>query len=186
MLYASPQFRSTMRIRLCSAGDAARLVSYYSKNREHLSPWEPDRPPGFYDTAAWEERLRERVTEQNAGRSYYFLAFTAEAEEIIATCSLTGIVRGVFQACFMGYSVDNNHEGRGVMKTLCHHVIGYAFGDLDLHRIMANHMPGNIRSEMLLRTLGFEREGYARSYLKIHGRWEDHVLNALINPGHSN
>ncbi len=28
---------------------------------------------------------------------------------------------------------------------------------------------------------GLMREGYARAYLKIAGRWEDMVLNALIN-----
>ena len=43
-------------------------------------------------------------------------------------------------------------------------------------------MPANVKSERLLRTLGFEREGYARAYLKIAGQWKDMVLNALINP----
>ncbi|MDQ1883749.1 30S ribosomal protein S5 alanine N-acetyltransferase, partial [Aeromonas salmonicida] len=27
----------------------------------------------------------------------------------------------------------------------------------------------------------FEREGYARDYLMINGRWEDHILTALLN-----
>jgi ribosomal-protein-alanine N-acetyltransferase len=43
-------------------------------------------------------------------------------------------------------------------------------------------MPANQRSAQLLRALGFEREGLAKSYLKIAGQWEDMVLNALINP----
>jgi ribosomal-protein-alanine N-acetyltransferase len=29
--------------------------------------------------------------------------------------------------------------------------------------------------------LGFEKEGLARKYLKIDGRWEDHLLTSLIN-----
>tara|TARA_B100001964_G_C14031207_1_gene508355 strand:+ start:679 stop:789 length:111 start_codon:yes stop_codon:yes gene_type:complete len=28
--------------------------------------------------------------------------------------------------------------------------------------------------------LGFEREGYAKRYLKIDGCWQDHVLTALV------
>jgi ribosomal-protein-alanine N-acetyltransferase len=60
--------------------------------------------------------------------------------------------------------------------------IGYMFETQGLHRIMANHLPANVRSEQLLRRLGFEREGYARAYLKIAGKWEDHVLNALVRP----
>jgi ribosomal-protein-alanine N-acetyltransferase len=56
------------------------------------------------------------------------------------------------------------------------------FGLMGLHRIMANHMPSNLRSAKLLQSLGFEREGVARSYLQIAGQWEDMVLNALVNP----
>ncbi len=47
---------------------------------------------------------------------------------------------------------------------------------------MANHLPRNVRSERLLESLGFEKEGHARAYLKIAGVWEDHTLRSLINP----
>jgi ribosomal-protein-alanine N-acetyltransferase len=33
-----------------------------------------------------------------------------------------------------------------------------------------------------LHSLGFEKEGYAKSYLQINGRWQDHVLTSLLNP----
>ena len=29
---------------------------------------------------------------------------------------------------------------------------------------------------------GFTVEGYARDYLRIDGRWEDHILTAIVNP----
>ena len=47
---------------------------------------------------------------------------------------------------------------------------------------MANHMLANKRSEALLQSLGFKREGVTKSYILINGKWEDHVLNSLINP----
>jgi ribosomal-protein-alanine N-acetyltransferase len=59
--------------------------------------------------------------------------------------------------------------------------LDWAFGELGLHRVMANYLPRNERSGRLLARLGFEREGYAREYLKIAGRWEDHVLTAKIS-----
>jgi ribosomal-protein-alanine N-acetyltransferase len=31
-----------------------------------------------------------------------------------------------------------------------------------------------------LEHLGFEREGYAKQYLQIAGRWEDHILTARL------
>jgi ribosomal-protein-alanine N-acetyltransferase len=50
---------------------------------------------------------------------------------------------------------------------------------------MANHMPGNERSARLLKSLGFEEEGYAKEYLLINGKWEDHVLNSLLTKSNS-
>ena len=60
--------------------------------------------------------------------------------------------------------------------------LAWAFGELALHRVMANYLPRNVRSERLLSVLGFEREGLARRYLQIAGVWEDHVLTAKIAP----
>ncbi|MCJ8298752.1 MAG: 30S ribosomal protein S5 alanine N-acetyltransferase, partial [Pseudomonadales bacterium] len=51
-----------------------------------------------------------------------------------------------------------------------------------LHRIMANYIPENVRSAKVLEKVGFKKEGYSPSYLKIAGKWQDHVLTALINP----
>jgi len=60
--------------------------------------------------------------------------------------------------------------------------IHYMFTDQAIHRVMANYIPGNERSEKLLSRLGFEREGLAKSYLQIDGRWRDHVLTSKVNP----
>lgn len=46
---------------------------------------------------------------------------------------------------------------------------------------MANYIPSNIRSENVLQKLGFEKEGYAKKYLKINGLWQDHILTSLVN-----
>ena len=102
--------------------------------------------------------------------------------EVIATCSLSNVIRGALQACNMGYSVGQRWEGQGFVYALARHALEHAFGEMGLHRVMANHMPCNERSARVLQRLGFEREGYARQYLYINGRWEDHVMNALVNP----
>ncbi|WP_234923777.1 GNAT family N-acetyltransferase, partial [Aeromonas veronii] len=71
---------------------------------------------------------------------------------------------------------------QGVMREVLSAAIDYLFREHDLHRIMACYMPANQRSGALLERLGFEREGFARAYLMINGRWEDHILTSLINP----
>lgn len=92
------------------------------------------------------------------------------------------IVRSPLQACYLGYSVDLDWEGKGAMSEAIPAVLDHAFGPLGLHRVMANHLPENERSARLLKRLGFETEGYARSYLFLDGAWRDHVLTARVNP----
>ncbi len=60
--------------------------------------------------------------------------------------------------------------------------IPYMFEVQNMHRIAASYMPRNVRSEAVLQSMGFEREGFAKNYLLINDKWEDHVLTSLINP----
>lgn len=158
------------------------MLDYYLRNRRHLAPWEPRRDPEFYTLACWFTRLRESYAQFFAGQAVNLVALDGSGERVIATCNFTNIVHGMFQACHLGYSIDEAHQGQGLMQEVVQGGIDYLFGELGLHRIMASHMPANLRSAALLARLGFEREGYARDYLMINGRWEDHVLTALLNP----
>ena len=55
-----------------------------------------------------------------------------------------------------------------------------AFRELKLHRVEVNVQPTNARSIALVEHLGFAREGYSRRYVKIAGRWRDHVRYAML------
>ena len=44
-------------------------------------------------------------------------------------------------------------------------------------------MPANTPSQALLRRCGFRREGYALDYLKINGKWRDHILYGVVESG---
>jgi ribosomal-protein-alanine N-acetyltransferase len=63
--------------------------------------------------------------------------------------------------------------------------VAFAFETWKLHRVAASYMPRNTRSAAVLERCGFKVEGNAPAYLLIDGRWEDHVLTAIINPGWS-
>jgi len=111
----------------------------------------------------------------------FHVVMDVETGPVIGTCNYTNVVRGVFQACHLGYQIARDHEGRGLMREALEALNAFAFDEMGLHRIMANYIPANERSGQLLTRLGFEREGYAKRYLYIAGQWQDHVLTALVS-----
>jgi ribosomal-protein-alanine N-acetyltransferase len=56
----------------------------------------------------------------------------------------------------------------------------HARDELGLHRLQAATLPHNEASQAVLTRVGFERIGFAPSYLKIAGEWQDHVMFQLI------
>ena len=57
-----------------------------------------------------------------------------------------------------------------------------AFGELGLHRVEAGTLVHNRASQRVLERNGFVRYGLAPQYLRIAGRWQDHVLFQVLNP----
>jgi ribosomal-protein-alanine N-acetyltransferase len=59
-------------------------------------------------------------------------------------------------------------------------ITGFCFDELGLHRVEAACLPSNAASKALLIRARFKEEGYARGYLRINGRWQDHLLFAIL------
>jgi ribosomal-protein-alanine N-acetyltransferase len=163
--------------------DAERMARYAVDNREHLAPWEPLRSEGYYTTTSWRKELAMAVPEFRQGLSMRLILVDGEdlRGPVVGTANFRNIIRVVFQACHLGYSLDHRRQGQGLMQEALEGAIGYAFKELNLHRIMANYMPENERSARLLSGLGFQREGMAKDYLMIAGAWRDHILTSLVN-----
>lgn len=168
-------------LRALQPDDFVRTSRYENANREHLAPWEPLRDPGYFSVDNARARTLLQVASMDEGEALLLLLLDPDDGEVLGRCSYTNIVRGVFQACHLGFSLAAAAQGRGLMARALRVANRYCFEPLGLHRIMASHLPRNARSERLLESLGFEKEGYARAYLKIAGVWEDHVLRALVD-----
>lgn len=175
-----------LRLEIARPGHEAVLARFFAENFEtHLARWSPPAPPGGHGEDWWARQLPRFAREFEDGQSARWVAFLREGagDEVAATASVTQIARGPFQAAYLGYQVARRLEGRGLMTEALRAVVGHAFGELRLHRLMANHVPENERSGRVLARLGFVTEGLARDYLYIGGAWRDHVLTALANPG---
>lgn len=168
------------------------MVDYCLRNRDHLGPWEPPRPDEYYTPRFWQQQISSSRAEFQRGHSVRSVLIRRDPRAadggrsgpVIGVINLSQIIRGGFLAGIVGYSLDRDHEGQGLMGEGLETLIEYAFLDLGLHRVMANYRPENERSARVLERLGFEKEGFAKEYLYIDGAWRDHVLTSLIRPPH--
>ncbi len=176
---------STARLVLALAHEdlAKRVIEFYKRNELHLTPWDPPKPTNFLTEDVQRKRLRQAESDAQAGTAMrWWLYLQGEPNVLVGSIGLNAIARGPFQNALLGYSLDCELQGQGLMQEGLNAVITHAFSaKVNLHRIQANVLPDNLRSLRVLERLGFEREGYARDYLYIHDKWHDHVMFALRN-----
>jgi len=161
---------------------APRVLNYLVINRVRFADATPSGAPPTEDLIAANLGAAISDYEQGRGMKLYMFLRDTNVEDPIGDIALSEIVRGAFQACYLGYKIGAEFEGQGYVTESIDCVVEYAFRTLNLHRIMANYVPGNERSAAVLRRTGFMIEGTARDYLRLNGEWRDHVLTSRVNP----
>jgi [ribosomal protein S5]-alanine N-acetyltransferase len=169
-------------LRAPKATDIAELRGLLIRNAEHLRPWSPSPPPGTNPAGFTElgRSIARHRRDWKAGSGYVFvMQLRVPREPLVGRIALTSVTRGPFQSAQLGYWMDAGHVRRGLMSEAVDATLGFAFERLGLHRLQAAVMPTNHASRAILQKRGFREEGYAERYLRIAGKWEDHVLYGL-------
>ncbi|MFC3300267.1 GNAT family N-acetyltransferase [Arthrobacter agilis] len=169
-----PTLPSGTALRLLTPADAGALAAAYRDHRAHLAPWEPLRTEDFFTPAGQAEQIAARLADLAAGTEIPWVLVAEDG--IIGTMTLTGIVRGPFLSAHVGYWVDTRLQNRGIGSTALHLALLHAQEELGLHRVQASVLPHNTPSRAVLQRAGFTMIGMAPSYLRIAGRWQDHLL----------
>ena len=169
-------------VRGAAETDVSALVRFFNQNREHMAPWEPPRPLDFHTEEFWQIQVgRHRRAFESGSAVMLFMFPREQPSEVIGQISYTSIVRGPADMCTLGYALAEQAQGNGYMHEALEGSLEFVFKQLHMHRVMANFMPHNTRSNSVLRRLGFTVEGYARDYLYVNGVWRDHVMTSLTN-----
>ena len=151
-------------------------------SRAFLQPWEPTWPADDLTRAAFRRRLSIYGRDQDMGQGYAFFIFRKSDNLLLGGLNLREIRRGVAQTGALGYWIGARHARQGYTLDAVRQVVRFAFERLAMHRLEAACLPENEASRRLLEKAGFDQEGFARGYLKIDGRWRDHLLFAKVNP----
>jgi ribosomal-protein-alanine N-acetyltransferase len=95
--------------------------------------------------------------------------------------TLSGITRGPFQSCNMGYWLSEDRTGKGLATEAVQAALVSAYTELELHRVQAETLVANVASQNVLAKTGFQQYGLAPKYLKIAGTWQDHLMFQHLN-----
>ncbi|HEU4618279.1 MAG TPA: GNAT family protein [Gammaproteobacteria bacterium] len=126
------------------------------------------------------EEYRAYLLRQRGEGQESFFVLAPEDRGLAGVININEIVRHSFQSGSLGYYAFEPYAGRGLMREGLRIVVGLAFKQLGLHRLEANIQPGNERSIALVASLGFRLEGLSPRFLKIAGRWRDHLRWAIL------
>jgi ribosomal-protein-alanine N-acetyltransferase len=164
--------RPRVSIRPPRRDDEAEFLERARASRALHRPWSspPDTP----------ERFAELLAAAYASSEAAFLIVRREDGAIAGLARLSQIFLANFRSAYLGYSAFVPFDGRGYMTEGLRLVLHEAFGPIGLHRVEANVQPENLRSIALVERLGFRREGFSPRYLKIGGRWRDHIRYAIL------
>ncbi|MGG3623491.1 GNAT family protein [Bacillus gobiensis] len=168
-------------IKTMDTSDAEAFLQLELRNKEFFQTYTPLRNNNFYTMEGQLNRIQSIVKNRELEQEYSFGIYIIGSEELIGKVTLSEVVRGAIQGCFIGYYLDKQHNGKGYMTEAVRLTVHYAFNDLNLHRIEAGVMPHNQGSMKVLEKAGFHKEGIAKKNVKINGKWEDHQILAIVN-----
>ncbi|MBM85063.1 MAG: 30S ribosomal protein S5 alanine N-acetyltransferase [Rhodospirillaceae bacterium] len=160
--------------------DWSEWAELRGESREFLIPWEPIWPDNALARSAFRRRLARYAEDWSRDRGYSFFIFRRSDDRLVGGISIANVRRGVAQMCSFGYWVGRRYARQGYMTEAVYGACSFAFDQLALHRVEAACLPVNEPSKGVLRNAGFRYEGLAKRYLKINGKWQDHMLFALL------
>ncbi len=169
-----------VRVRPVSPQDVAPFRLAYEASRERIGRWNPVDPG----------RIEADLAEQSPTRRTLMVLADdpAGGHGLVGRVNVSTIVRGTFQSGSLGYDAYDPYAGRGLFREGLRLVVDLCFaperdGGLGLHRVEANVQPGNVRSALVLRSLGFRHEGETPRMLRLQGpdglAWRDHERYAV-------
>jgi ribosomal-protein-alanine N-acetyltransferase len=169
-------------LRLIRQRDAGEWREVRRRNREWLQPWEASLPPEaslITDVpATFGQMVRRMRKDARAGRALPW-AILVDGR-LAGQLTVGGITYGSLRSAYIGYWIDKDLAGRGIMPAAVALACDYCFDNVRLHRIEINIRPENTASLRVVDKIGLRKEGDRPKYLHIDGDWRDHVTYVVM------
>lgn len=170
-------------LRLIRQRDAGEWREVRRRNRDWLQPWEASLPPEASliteVPATFGEMVRRMRRDARAGRSLPW-AIIVDGR-FAGQLTVGGITYGSLRSAYIGYWIDKELAGRGIMPAAVAMACDFCLDVMRLHRIEINIRPENAASLRVVEKIGLRKEGERPKFLHIDGEWRDHVTYVVVS-----
>ncbi|MDM7989945.1 GNAT family protein [Arthrobacter sp. zg-Y877] len=163
--------------------DRREWTEVRSRNARWVGPWEASNPVLGGEPPTYGDMVRSlnRQARQDSALPFVITERRDPYRQpaIVGQLTVSTIVWGSARMATLGYWVDQERAGRGIVPTAVALATDHCFQALALHRMEINIRPENAPSLRVVEKLGFRDEGLRERYLHIDGHWADHRSFAL-------
>jgi ribosomal-protein-serine acetyltransferase len=161
-------------------GDACAFVDAVRESFSTLTTWMPWAHAGYAeaDARAWIEHCAQGWMDRS---SFEFGIFDAASGTLVGGCGLNQF-NPLHGYCNLGYWVRESFHRRGAATRAVQALARFGFDELELGRIEIVVAVGNAASLGAARKAGAIEEGIARNRLRLHDRFVDAYMLALVPP----
>lgn len=153
--------------------DVDRVLEIVTRNYDHLRTFMEWAKPDYdeSDARAWLDRAVGNPEAMN------FLI--CRGDKMIGTMGFAEFdhAAGVTE---IGYWIDREEEGKGIMGRACRRLVDFAFDELGMNRIQIRCASANVRSAAIPKKLGFRLEGIQRQHIMRNGKIYDFMIFGLL------
>jgi ribosomal-protein-serine acetyltransferase len=167
---------SGIELKQLEIGEAGALHVLTERNRPRLRQWLP-----WVDQTRSPEDTRTFIL-RSLDQYHANLGPQAGIWVDGAICGTIGLhpIHWGNRNCSLGYWLDAQHEGKGIISLCCTTLLAYIFDELNLHRVEIRCGTQNHRSCAIPKRLGFSMEGISREAEWVSGRWVDLVVWSML------
>lgn len=166
-------------------GNKIKLTRFKENDLQVLEQWYQDEEfmrlmdtnPAFPKV---EDELKEWYLKKHKSNEFLFAVRTLESDDLIGFAALDSIDwsnRNVWLALGVG---DKRNWNKGYGQEILRLTLGYAFRELNLHRVQLTVFESNTRAIATYEKCGFKHEGGHREYLIRDGNPEDMFIFGIL------
>ena len=158
------------------ASMAEALCVLVNDNRGYLSrwlPWVPKSQNAEHFLAFINQTIAEREEQKSLVLGVFW------HQQLVGVCGFNKLdwQLGVAE---IGYWLDADMQGQGIMTKSCHWLINYAFKELKINKVQLSAAVENKASRQVAKRLGMALEGVLRRREKVADKVLDHAVYGLL------